>query len=475
MDAADPSIDSFLAEAGNVIGTGHVLTEPSDKDGYLSELRKLFTGDSPAVLRPRSTEEVSTILRLANDSGIAVVPQGGNTGLVGGQIPDASGRQIVLSLSRLNTIRDIDPEGNTMVVDAGCVLETIHQAADEHDRLFPLTLGSMGSCQIGGNLSTNAGGTAVLAYGNTRDLVLGLEVVLADGRIWNGLRRLRKDNTGYDLKHLFIGAEGTLGIITAAVLKLFPKPMTRQVAFLGLTSPADAARLFNRAKGTFSNALTGFEIMRRTTMDIAVRHLEGVRDPLQTAFPWYVLLEISGGRDAGDLQQQIETFLAECFEDGIVADGALAQSDQQAADFWHLRHGMSDAQRRDGGAISHDVSVPIAKLPEFLETGIARIERLVPGCRPNPFGHFGDGNIHFNVSPGYDTDAQAFFDRRAEINEAIHSLTIEMGGSFSAEHGIGQLKRDLLAATKDPVELALMRSIKQTLDPNGILNPGKVL
>lgn len=475
MDTLTSPLGDFLDQAVEHIGSSNVLTEHSDKEGHLAELRKLFVGESAAVLRPNTTEQVSAIMRLANEHGVAIVPQGGNTGLVGGQIPDMTGDQIILSLSRLNRVRDVDPAGNTIVVESGCVLENLHKAADAVDRLFPLTLGSMGSCQIGGNLSTNAGGTAVLAYGNTRDLVLGLEVVLADGRIWNGLRRLRKDNTGYDLKHLFVGAEGTLGIITAAVLKLFPKPASRQVAFLGVSNPQTAGQLFSRVKSEFGNALTGFEIIRRTGIEIAVRNLEGVRDPLESECPWYILLEISGGREAAADSSKLESFLADAFEASIILDGTIAQSEQQADAFWHIRHGMSEAQRHEGGSITHDVSVPIARVPEFLDKGIAAIIEIIPDCRPNPFGHFGDGNIHFNISPGYDSDRDAFFGRRDEISSIIYDLTLEMGGSFSAEHGIGQLKRQMLQDVKDPVELALMKSIKQTLDPRGILNPGKVL
>lgn len=475
MDTLTSPLGDFLDQAVEQIGSTNVLTERSDKEGHLAELRKLFVGESAAVLRPNTTEQVSAIMRLANEHGVAIVPQGGNTGLVGGQIPDMTGDQIILSLSRLNRIRDVDPAGNTIVVESGCVLENLHKAADAVDRLFPLTLGSMGSCQIGGNLSTNAGGTAVLAYGNTRDLVLGLEVVLADGRIWNGLRRLRKDNTGYDLKHLFVGAEGTLGIITAAVLKLFPKPAARHVAFLGVSDPQAAGQLFNRVKSEFGNALTGFEILKRTGIEIAVKNLEGVRDPLETECPWYILLELSGGRETADDSAKLESFLADAFEDSVVIDGTIAQSEQQAESFWHIRHGMSEAQRHDGGSITHDVSVPIARVPDFLDKGIAAIIEAIPDCRPNPFGHFGDGNIHFNISPGYGSDRDAFFGRRDQISSIIYDLTLEMGGSFSAEHGIGQLKRQMLQDVKDPVELALMKSVKQTLDPRGILNPGKVL
>ncbi|MEM8813544.1 MAG: FAD-binding oxidoreductase [Pseudomonadota bacterium] len=473
MDYDLSPIEAFLIRVSDLIGPHNVLTTEADKAGHLSELRKLYQGASPAILKPGSTDEVAAIMKAAHELSIAIVPQGGNTGLVGGQIPDHSGNQVVLSLARLNRIRDMDPAGNTMIVEAGCVLENVHRAADSVDRLFPLTLGSMGSCQIGGNLATNAGGTAVLAYGNTRDLVLGLEVVLADGRIWNGLRRLRKDNTGYDLKNLFVGAEGTLGIITAAVLKLFPKPAGRGVAFVAVATPEDLGALFDKAKAAFGSTLTGFEVLTRNGLDIALAHLEGARDPLGDRHPWYALLERNIDHADGD--DGLEAFLLDALQDGLVTDGSVAQSGQQADAFWHIRHGMSEAQRRDGGAVNHDVSVPIAAVPAFLRQGIKTLEEMVPGCRPNPFGHFGDGNIHFNVSPPRDGDASALFSRRADINEAIHSLAIEMGGSFSAEHGIGRLKRDLLRQTKDPVELDLMASIKRVLDPKNLLNPGKVL
>ena len=473
MDMPAAPIARFLELAIEAIGPENVLTEDTDKAGYVTELRKFYNGSSPAVLRPKSTAEVSSLLELANGMGIEVVPQGGNTGLVGGQVPDASDTQVVLSLSRLNRIRDVDPAGNTMVVEAGCVLENIHKAAEEHDRLFPLTLGSKGSCQIGGNLSTNAGGTAVLAYGNTRDLVLGLEVVLADGRIWNGLRRLRKDNTGYDLKNLFVGAEGTLGIITAAVIKLFPMPLARQVGFLGIQSPHEAATLFNMLKAEFGNGVTGFEIIPRFGMDIVLKHEEGTRDPLETSCPWYILVEISGGSD--DDGAKLQAVLEKAFADDLVLDGTVAQSETQAEDFWRIRHGLSESQRRDGGSVTHDVSVPVAKVPEFLDEAISAVRTIVPDCRPITYGHFGDGNIHFNISPSYESDRDAFFAKRSEIGKLVYATVRAMGGSVSAEHGIGQQKRDLLRSVKDPIELDMMRAIKTTLDPKGILNPGKVL
>ena len=414
-------------------------------------------------------------MRLANALGIAIVPQGGNSGLVGGQITDHTGTQVVLSTERLNTIRSIDAQSNVVVAEAGVVLEKLQNAADDVDRLFPLSLGAQGSCQIGGNLSTNAGGTAVLAYGNARDMVLGLEVVLPDGRIWNGLRSLRKDNTGYDLKHLFIGAEGTLGVITAASLKLYPRPRDQQVSFVAVETPEHALQLFNLARSHAGNMLTGFELMPRTGLEFAVRHLEGARDPLSDCYPWYCLLELSISSEAVDGRALIETILSEAFEGGFVADAALAESQQQGMDFWHIRHGMSEVQKEEGGSIKHDISVPVSAVPAFLARALPACKDAIPGCRPVPFGHMGDGNLHFNISQPIGADKEAFLARWEEINERVHAIVTDMDGSISAEHGIGVLKRDLLPGVKDPVELALMHQIKQMLDPNGLMNPGKVL
>jgi FAD/FMN-containing dehydrogenase len=362
-----------------------------------------------------------------------------------------------------------------MTVEAGVVLAAAHEAADGADRLFPLSLASEGSCEIGGNLSTNAGGTAVLAYGNARDLVLGLEVVLASGEVWDGLRGLRKDNTGYDLKDLFIGAEGTLGVITAAVLKLFPKPRGRSVAFFGLGSPAAAQALFAIARRIGGGSLTAFELMPRIGIDFLIHHLPGARDPLASAHPWYVLCEISSAKSDEDAADAIAAIFAEGVDRGIVGDGTRAENLEQAAELWRLRHAMSEIQKAEGGSIKHDVAVPIAAIAEFIEVATARVLGFLPNARLVPFGHLGDGNLHFNVSQPLDMDKAAFLKLWPEMNAVVHKVVMEFGGTISAEHGIGRLKRDLLKTVKSPVELALMRSIKATFDPNGILNPGKVL
>jgi FAD/FMN-containing dehydrogenase len=426
-------------------------------------------------LRPGSTGEVSRILRLATETGTPIVPQGGNTGLVGGQMPDSSGREIVVSLSRLNRIREIDPVSNTVTAEAGVVLETLRDAADEHERLFPLSLASQGSCQIGGNLSSNAGGTGALVYGTARDLCLGVEVVLPDGRVFDDLRKLKKDNTGYDLKDLFVGAEGTLGIITAAVLKLFPKPKGREVAWIGLDSPDDALALFRLASDRAGSALTAFELMMDRALEFTLTHIPGTRRPLAGAHPWYVLMEISSGRSAGDARTLAEEILAGAFERGEVKDAALAESLAQFEAFWGLRESMSDAQKPEGFSIKHDISVPVAAIPHFIAEGAKLVEKVSPGARLVCFGHMGDGNLHYNVSQPVGGDPEAFQALYRAMNDAIHGLVRQLDGSFSAEHGIGRLKRDELIATAPPVATALMRTLKQAFDPAGIMNPNKVV
>ncbi|MEM9630011.1 MAG: FAD-binding oxidoreductase [Pseudomonadota bacterium] len=458
-----------------LIGAANVLTTPDDQAPYLIEWRDLYQGVTPMVLRPGSTEEVSKVMTYAYEQGLKVVPQGGNTGLVGGQIPQETGDEIVLSLSRLNKVRSVDPVGFTITVDAGVVLESLQNEAEKVDRLFPLSLGAQGSCQIGGNISTNAGGTAVLAYGNTRDLVLGLEVVLPTGEIWNGLRTLRKDNTGYDLKQLFIGAEGTLGIITAASLKLFPKPKKLEAAFVGLPNPQAALKLFTLAKAQAGPVLTGFEIMPRVGVEFCLKHLDGARDPLEGEHAWYVLMELSSGSEAFPVRDLLESILGEAFEEGLVEDAAFAQSLSQVQDFWHIRHGMSEVQKPEGGSIKHDVSVPVASIPDFLDKAIAAVGEFVPDCRPVPFGHIGDGNIHFNVSQPIGADKEEYLAKWDEMNAIVHGIVHDFGGSISAEHGIGRLKRDLLKDVKSSIELDLMQRIKTAFDPKDLLNPGRVL
>jgi FAD/FMN-containing dehydrogenase len=468
------SEDRLLSALSAIVGARNVITDADDKAPYLREWRDLYRGTSRAVVRPASTAEVAAIIGLANATGTPVVPQGGNTGLVGGQIPVTDGREIILSLTRMDKVRAINAAGDTLTVEAGVTLSQAQEAADSADRLFPLSLASEGSCTIGGNLSTNAGGTAVIAYGNMRDLCLGLEVVLPDGRIWNGLRQLRKDNTGYDLKNLFIGAEGTLGVITAAVLKLFPKPKARATGFVATPDPAAALKLLHLARAMTGGLVTTFELLPRIGIDYVLRHAPDTRDPLAASSPWYVLLELSSQAETG-IDELLQNVLAQAFEDGLITDAALAASLDQRDAFWRLREALSEVQRFEGGSIKHDVSVPVALVPAFLDEGIAAVEALVSGCRPVPFGHLGDGNIHFNVSQPVGADKAAFLARWDEVNTLVHGIVARYGGSISAEHGIGRLKKHLLPQVKDPVEMDLMRAIKATLDPRSLMNPGAVL
>ncbi len=472
MNAPPPPL---LARFADIVGATYAIRDEQTIAPYLTEPRDKFHGRTPLVLRPGSVAEISAILKLANETQTPIVPQGGNTGLVGGQIPSMSGNEIVVSLSRLNKVRYVDPQSNILIAEAGVILADAHKAASEVDRLFPLSLASEGSCEIGGNLSTNAGGTGVLAYGNTRSLVLGVEVVLATGEVWNGLKTLRKDNTGYDLKDLFIGAEGTLGIITAAVLTLVPKPRGVGVAFVGVKSPADALALLQIARGHAGGSLTAFEILPRIGIDIVLKHAPGTRDPLATSHPWYVLMEYSSGRSQEDADAAIEAIFADGFEKGLVEDGTRAQSLEQATAFWRIREAMSEVQKHEGGSIKHDVAVPLAAVPELLERAEASVTKLVPGARPVAFGHLGDGNIHLNFSQPVGGDKAAFLARWEEVNETVHAIVGELGGTISAEHGIGTLKRDMLRKVKSPLEIDMMRRIKAAFDPNGILNPGKVL
>ncbi|QPC42079.1 FAD-binding oxidoreductase [Kaustia mangrovi] len=466
--------DDTLARLAAVVGGPHALTAPEDMAAYLTEQRGLFGARAAMVLRPGSTEEVSAIMRIAHETGTAIVPQGGNTGLVGAQVPFEGGNEVILSLGRLNRIREVDAADNTMTVEAGCILANIQRAADEADRLFPLSLGSEGTCQIGGNLSTNAGGTGVLAYGNARDLVLGLEVVLADGRVWNGLRKLRKNNTGYDLKQLFLGAEGTLGIVTAAVLKLFPKPQDHATAFVAIPAPHSALDLLALANTMSGGGVVALEILPRIGLDFTIRH-GGARDPLGEPHDWYVLIELAGGEEEGALQPLMEDILARAFEEGLVLDAAIAASGTQRRELWHIRDLMSEVQKPEGGSIKHDVSVPVSHIPAFLDEATAAVETLIPDARVVAFGHIGDGNIHFNVSQPVGADTQAFLARWDEVNRTVHDIVLGHGGSVSAEHGIGRLKRHIMPEIKDPLELEMMKGLKQLFDPEGILNPGKML
>ncbi len=455
-----------------IVGEKYALTGEAMQP-FLREPRDLYEGRAALVLKPGTTAEVSQILRLAQETKTPVVPQGGNTGLVGGQI-SFDGSAVVVSLVRMNKIREVSAEGNYMVCEAGVVLQNAQEEALRHDRLFPLSLGAEGTCTIGGNLGSNAGGTGALAYGVARDLVLGLEVVLADGRIWHGLRKLKKDNTGYDLRHIFIGSEGTLGVITAAVLKLFPAPRAVEAAFVGLKSPKDALSLLNLLQSRAGSALTSFELIARMAMEFNFLHLPGARDPLGAPHRWYALVELTSPVESG-LRETLESALEEAAEKNMVEDAALAANEAQRAAFWKLRTGITETQRPEGGSIKHDVSVPVASVPAFLEEADAAVIKLIPGARPVPFGHMGDGNIHYNVSQPAGADRAAFLARWDEVNALVHGIVAKFGGSISAEHGIGVMKRDLLPEVKDPVELDMMRALKRTFDPNNILNPGKVL
>ncbi len=469
-------LDTALIERFSaIVGEKNALTAPEDLAAYLVEQRDLYHGRTPLVLRPGSTEEVAAIMKLASETKTPVVPQGGNTGLVGGQQPDESGAAIILSLGRMNRIRNLDTVGNLVTLEAGVILKNLQEAAEKAGRLFPLSLGAEGSCQIGGNLGSNAGGTAVLAYGNMRELCLGLEAVLPTGEILNDLRYVKKDNTGYDLKDLFIGSEGTLGVITAAVLKIFPQPKGKGVAYAGLRNPEDVLRLFQLATEHAGPSLTGFELMPRVGVEFTVRHVDGVRDPLESPHDWYVLIDISSTRSEEDARTTLETILTEAFESDIIQDAAIGESVAQAQSFWKMREEMSWAQKPEGGSIKHDISVPVASIPAFIHEANAATLEMIPGARIVCFGHIGDGNLHYNVSQPVGADKEAFLARWHELNHRIHTIVASYTGSISAEHGIGQLKREELAFFKQDVALDLMRRIKSAFDPAGIMNPGKVL
>ena len=469
-------VDKALLERfAAIVGEKNALTDPRDTETYLIEQRDLYHGKTPMVLRPGSTEEVAAILKLASETRTPVVPQGGNTGLVGGQSPDESNTAIILSLGRMNRIRSFDTVGNLVTVEAGVILKNLQDEAVKANRLFPLSLGAEGSCQIGGNLGSNAGGTAVLAYGNMRELCLGLEVVLPNGEILNDLRYVKKDNTGYDLKDLFVGSEGTLGVITAAVLKVFPQPKGKGVAYAGLRSTEDVLRLFQLATEHAGPSLTGFELMPRIGVEFTIKHVDGVRDPLESPHAWYVLMDISSSRSEEDARTTLETILGEAFEADILQDAAIAESGAQVHSFWKMREEMSWAQKPEGGSIKHDVSVPVASIPAFIHEADAAVEAMVPGARVVCFGHIGDGNLHYNVSQPLGADKEEYLAKWHDMNHRIHTIVASYNGSISAEHGIGQLKRDELVSFKSPVALELMRQIKATIDPLGIMNPGKVL
>ncbi len=464
--------DTLLARFAAIVGARYAVTNPDQQTPYLLEMRDMYQGRTPMVLRPGSVAEVSAILKLANDTGTPIVPQGGNTGLVGGQIPHNG--ELVLSLNRLDRIREVDPTSNTMTCEAGVTLGRAREAAANVDRLYPLLLPSEGTCTVGGNLSTNAGGTTALAWGVARQQVLGLEVVLADGRVLNDLNKLKKDNTGYDLKNLFVGAEGTLGIITAASLRLIPRPRSTETAFAGVASPDAALALLGLATERTGGGVTSFELMARIGVEAVLEHAAGCRDPLGAPHPWYVLIELSSQARSG-LRATLEEILAAGLEQGVIADATVADSLDQAKAFWRIREMFGEVQRHLGGSIKHDISVPVASVPDFIAQADAAVAQLIPGARPLPFGHLGDGNIHYNVAQPVGADKAAFLERWHEVNDVVFGVVKALGGSISAEHGVGVMKRDLLPRVKDPVALDLMRALKRTLDPKGILNPGKVL
>jgi FAD/FMN-containing dehydrogenase len=471
--SSDKKLDQkLLARFAAIVGDKYAITDPQAQTPYLVEMRDLFRGHSPMVLRPGSVVEVAAILQLANETATPIVPQGGNTGLVGGQIPHHN--EIVLSLNRLDRIREVDPTSYTITCEAGVTLQRAREAAAAVDRLYPQLLPSEGTCTIGGNLSTNAGGTAAIAHGIARAHALGVEVVLADGRVLNDLNKLKKDNTGYDLKNLFIGAEGTLGVITAAVLRLVPRPRSVETAFAGVASAEAALELLGIAQERTGGDVTSFEIMTRAGIELVLRHAQGCRDPLASPYAWYVLMELSSQQRQG-LRALLEAILAEGMERGLVLDATIAESIEQGKAFWRVREMFGEVQRYAGGSIKHDISVPVAAVPAFIQEADAAVTTLIPGARPLPFGHLGDGNIHYNVNQPVGADKGEFLKRWDEVNAAVFAVVKKYGGSISAEHGVGVMKRDLLPSVKDPVALELMRSLKRMLDPKGILNPGKVL
>ena len=471
----NPAAPGLLAGLRAILGAEGVLTDAADCAPYLADHRRLHQGRALAVLLPRSPGQVSQVLTLCNARRVGVVPHGGNTGYCGGATPDESGRQVVLSLRRLNRLRSVDAANYSLTAEAGCVLAQVQRAADEAGRFFPLSLGSEGSCQIGGNLSTNAGGTAVLRYGMMRDLVLGLEVVLADGRVLEGLSGLRKDNTGYDIRSLFLGAEGTLGVITAANLKLFPQLHSHATALAAVADVRAAVMLLGRLRDASGDRVSSFELIPRIAVELTTRHIEGVRDPLERPYPWYVLCELSSSSATEGLDAVLEAALGAALGVGAVLDAAVARNERERAALWRLRENIPEAQRREGAGLKHDISVAVAALPDFVARAAQWLSGNVPEGRLIAYGHVGDGNLHFNLSAAPGAAPEPFLARADAVRRAVHDLVHEFGGSFSAEHGIGRLKVGELERYASPVELALMRAVKRAFDPHGIMNPGKVL
>ena len=475
MPSTPASVAAAVERIRALLGPGGCLEDASDVEPYLVDFRGLYRGSTPMVACPASTADVAEVLAICNELGVGVVPHGGNTSYCGGATPHESGDEIVLSLRRMNRVREVDADNFSMTVEAGCLLADVQAAAESADRFFPLALGSEGSCQIGGNLSTNAGGLNAVRYGVARDLALGLEVVLADGRVIDGLSSLRKDNTGYDLRDLFIGAEGTLGVITAASLKLFPRPRTIETAFVAVPDIGAAVQLLARMRAATGDAVTSFEYLPRIAVELATHHVPGVTDPIQRPYEAYVLCEVSTARDDPQLRGLLESALGQALDNGLVHDAVIAESLAQRAALWKLRESVPEAQRAEGASIKHDVSVPVAALPRFVPEATAAVLAIVPAGRMVAYGHVGDGNLHFNVSVPLGEDGSAFLAHAPAIHEAVHEIVRRYRGSISAEHGIGRLKREALARHRSHVDLEVMRAIKRALDPRGILNPGKVL
>lgn len=457
------------------VGPSGWSTDAEALDAHTVDWLGQFRGPSPLLMKPATTEEVAAIVSICAQTGTQIVPQGGNTSLMGGSVPFGTGNEIVINLSRMNKVRSVDPFNDTITVDAGCILASVQAEAEKIGRLFPLRLGAEGSCQIGGNIATNAGGTNVLRYGNTRDLVLGLEVVLSDGRVWNGLRGLRKDNTGYDLKQLFIGSEGTLGIITGAVLKLSPLPASVATAICAVSSLDAAVELLAYCKDRAGDLITAFELLPRTGIELVLKHFPVTRFPLAEIHDWHVLLELSSGANDSELARMMEELLTESFEADLVLDAAVAASGEQSKAFWLLREGLAEADVLEGASIHCDVAVPLSAIARFLQEATDEVERVCGGVRVVAFGHAGDGNIHFGIVQPVDSSAESFRAREHEISELVHGVAHRFHGTISAEHGLGRLKRDALRTYRDEVELDLMAAVKRTFDPSNIMNPGKLV
>ena len=469
------AVAAAVTSIKEAVGPRGWLEDAADTLKYRTDWRGRDVGEAVLVARPADTGEVAAVVRICAEAGVAVVPQGGNTGLVLGSIPTGDRPAVVLSLDRMTRIRSVDPDNMALVAEAGCVVKAVQEAASAADRLFPLSLASEGSATIGGTLSTNAGGNQTIRYGNAREQVLGLEVVLPDGSVFDGLNTLRKNNTGYDLKHLFIGAEGTLGVITAAALRLMPAPRARETALLAVPDPAAAQALLGRARELSGDTVLAFELMPRMCLDLAIRHIEGVADPLPAPSPWYALIELATASPIDDLRTKLEAILAEAMEAGRVGDGVIAESETQRAALWRIREEQAEAGRREGGGVSSDVSVPVSRVADFLGRAEALLRGLEPAIRLNTFGHMGDGNIHYLILRPLAMDGGAWKRRSSELVGALNDLVADMGGSFSAEHGIGAQKRQDLVRYAAPSRLTLMRAVKAAIDPRDVMNPGKIL